>query len=60
MKLSFDEMQKVIQDFIQYQKMQPDPEKKKSMKTMNSVEDQQSQQVIHKIMGLIRENRESL
>ncbi len=59
-KLSFDETQKVIQDFIQYQKMQPDPEKKKAMNTLNSVEDRQSQQVMHKIMGLVRENRESL
>ena len=59
-RLSFDEMQKVIHDFIHYQKMRPDPDTKKEMKTLNSVEQQRSQQVMNKIMGLVRENRESL
>ena len=59
-RLSFDEMQQVIQDFIQYQKMRPDPEKKNVMTSLNSVEERRSQQVMNKIMGLVRENRESL
>ena len=59
-RLSFDGMQKVIQDFIHYQKMRPDPDSKKEMKTLNSVEQQRTQQVMDKIMGLVRENRESL
>ena len=59
-KLSFNEMHKVLQDFIQYQKMRPDPDARKDIKNLNSVEEQQAQQVMHKIMGLVRENRESL
>ncbi len=59
-RLSFDDMHKVIQDFIHYQKMQPDSEKKHDMKNLNSVEQRRSQQVMHKIIGLVRENRESL
>jgi len=59
-RLSFDEMQKVIHDFIYYQKMRPDPDKKKEMKTLNSVEKRRSQQVMDKIIGLVREQRESL
>jgi uncharacterized protein HemX len=60
-RLSFDGMQKVIQDFIHYQKMRPEPDSKKDMKTLNSsVEQQRTQQVMDKIMGLVRENRESL
>jgi arabinogalactan endo-1,4-beta-galactosidase len=59
-RLSFDGMQKVIQDFIHYQKMHPDPEKQKQMKTLKSVEQQRTQQVMDKIIGLVRENRESL
>jgi len=53
-------MQTVFHDFIQYQKMRPDPDKKKEMKTLESVEKQRSQQVIDKIMWLVREHRESL
>ena len=59
-KLSFDEMQKVIQDFIQYQKMRPDADKKNKTKNLNAIEEQRSQQVMHKMIGLVRENRESL
>ncbi len=59
-RLSFDEMQKVIQSFIHYQKMRPDPDTKKDMKNLNSVEERRSQQVMHKMMGLVREYRESL
>lgn len=53
-------MQKVLQDFIQYQKLQPDPDTKNDMKNLNSVEERRSQQVMNKIIGLVRENRESL
>jgi uncharacterized protein HemX len=59
-RLSFDEMQKVIHDFIYYQKMRPDPDTKIEIKTLNSVEERRSQQVMHKIIGLVREHRESL
>lgn len=59
-RLSFDEMQKVIHDFIHYQKMRPDPDKKKEIKKLKSVEQQRSQQVMDKIIGLVREHRESL
>jgi hypothetical protein len=59
-RLSFDGMQTVFHDFIQYQKMRPDPDKKKEMKPLESVEKQRSQQVIDKIMWLVREHRESL
>ncbi len=59
-RLSFDEMYKVIQDFIQYQKMRPDPDTKKEVQNLNSIEERRSQQVMNKIMGLVRENRESL
>ena len=58
--LSFDEMQKVLQDFIQYQKLQSDPDTKKDMKNLNAVEERRSQQVMDKIIGLVREHRESL
>ena len=53
-------MQKVLHDFIQYQKMRPDPDKKKEMKNLNLVEERRSQQVMNKIIGLVREHRESL
>jgi len=59
-RLSFDGMQKVIQDFICYQKMRPDPDTKKEIKTLNSVEEQRSQIIMNKIIGLVREHRESL
>jgi len=59
-RLSFDEMQKVIHDFIQYQKMRPDPDTNKEITTQNSVEKRRSQQVMDKIMWLVREHRESL
>ena len=59
-KLSFDEMQKVFQDFIHYQKMRPEPGAKKDMKSPNVLEERRSQQVMNKIIGLVRENRESL
>ncbi len=59
-KLSFDEMHKVHQDFIQYQKLQPDPKKKNTRTNQNSVEHRRSQQVMNKIIGLVREHRESL
>jgi len=59
-RLSFDEMQKVIHDFIYYQKMRPDLDTKKEMKTLNSVEERRTQQVMDKIIGLVREQRESL
>jgi len=59
-RLSFDEMQKVLQDFIHYQKMRPDLDKKNEMKKLNSVEKRRSQQVMNKIIGLVREHRESL
>ena len=59
-RLSFDEMQKVIHDFIHYQKMRPDPDAKKEMKNLNAVEERRSQQVMSKIIGLVREHRESL
>ena len=58
--LSFDEMQKVFHDFIHYQKMKPDPNTKNGRKSLNSVEERRSQHVMHKIIGLVRENRESL
>ena len=44
----------------QNQKMRPDPDTKKEMNTLNSVEKRRSQKVMNKIMGLVRENRESL
>jgi uncharacterized protein HemX len=59
-RLSFNEMQKVLQDFIHYQKMRPDPDMKNEMKNLNSVEQRRSQQVMRKIIGLVREHRESL
>ncbi len=59
-KLSFDDMQKVIQDFIHYQKMQPNPKKKNDLPNLNSVEERRSQRVMNKIIGLVREHRESL
>ena len=59
-KLSFDELQTVIQDFIHYQKLRPDSDKKKAMNTRNSVEKRRSQQVMDKMMWLVREHRESL
>lgn len=59
-RLSFDDMHKVIQDFIHYQKMRPDPKSKKDMTNLNSVEQRRSLEVMHKIIGLVRENRESL
>ncbi len=59
-RLSFDEMHKVIHDFIHYQKLRPDPDQKKDMNTMNLVEKRRSQQVMDKIIGLVREHRESL
>lgn len=55
----FDGMQKVIQYFIQYQKMRPDPDTKKDMKNLNVVEERRSQKVMDKIIGLVREHRES-
>jgi len=58
--LSFDEFQKLLQDFIHYQKMRPDPDTKKEIKTLNSVEERRSQRVMDKIIGLVREHRESL
>ncbi len=58
--LSFDEIQKVFQYFMQYQKLQPDPDTKTEIQTLNSVEVRRSQQVMHKLMGLVREHRESL
>jgi hypothetical protein len=59
-RLSFDGMQTVFHDFIHYQKMQPDPDKKNEMKPLKSIEKQRSQQVMDKIMWLVREHRESL
>jgi len=59
-RLSFDGMQTVFHDFIHYQKMHPDPNKKNEMKPLNSIEKQRSQQVMDKIIGLVREHRESL
>jgi hypothetical protein len=59
-KLSFEEMQKVLHEFIQYQKLRPDPDTKNSMKNLNSVEQRRSQQVMNKMIGLVREHRESL
>lgn len=59
-KLSFDGIQKVMHDFIHYQKMQPEPEKKQDMTKLNSVENQRSRKVMNKIVGLVREHRESL
>ncbi|MDH5428004.1 MAG: hypothetical protein OEY57_07495, partial [Nitrospirota bacterium] len=59
-RLSFDDMHKVIQDFIHYQKMRPDPDSKPDMTNLNSVEQRRSLEVMHKIIGLVRENRESL
>ena len=59
-RLSFDDMQKVIQEFIQYQKMQPDLDKAQEMKKRNAVEKRRSQQVIEKMMWLVRAHRESL
>ncbi|GJL55368.1 MAG: hypothetical protein NPIRA02_25000 [Nitrospirales bacterium] len=57
---SFDEMQQVIHDFIQYQKMRPGSEKKTEVKMLHSEEQRRSQQVMNKIIGLVREYRESL
>lgn len=59
-RLSFDEMQRVIQDFIHYQQLRPDLDKKHEMKKRNSVEKRRSQQVLDKMMWLVREHRESL
>jgi hypothetical protein len=59
-RLSFDEMHKVLHDFIQYQKLQPDPDLKNKKENLDSVEQRRSRQVRHKIMGLVREYRESL
>ena len=59
-KLSFDELQKVLQDFIHYQKLRPDSDKNHKIKNLNSVEKRRSQKVMNKIMGLVREHRESL
>ncbi len=59
-RLSFDEMQTVIQDFIHYQKFRPDLGKKNDMKNLNVVEERRSQRVMNKIIGLVREHRESL
>ncbi|MGE0475093.1 MAG: protein adenylyltransferase SelO family protein [Nitrospirales bacterium] len=59
-RLSFDEMQKVLQDFIRYQKMRPDLETKNDMKHLNSIEQRRAHQVMHKIIALVREHRESL
>ncbi|MDA1303083.1 MAG: protein adenylyltransferase SelO family protein, partial [Nitrospirae bacterium] len=49
-RLTFDELQKVIQDFMHYQKMRPDLDKKQEMKKLNSVEQRRSQQVMNKIV----------
>ena len=49
-----------MHDFIQYQKMRPDSEKKKDLTTQNSIEKQRAQKVMNKIIGLVREHRESL
>jgi uncharacterized protein YdiU (UPF0061 family) len=59
-RLSFDELQKVIQHFMHYQKMRPELDKKQEMKKLNSVEKQRHQQVMNKIMWLVREYREGL
>ncbi len=59
-RLSFDGMHTVFHDFIHHQKMRPDSDTKNGMNTLNSVEQQRSQQVLDKIMWLVRENRESL
>ncbi len=59
-ELPFDEMQKVIQDFIQYQQLQPDLDKKKEMNNLNSVEKWPSQQVMNMVMCLVRKYRDSL
>ena len=59
-KLSFDDMHQVIQDFIHYQKLQPDPDRTVHRKNVNAVEARRSQRVMNKIMGLVREHRESL
>ena len=59
-RLSFDDMHQVIQDFIHSQKLQPDPDRTVYRKNVNAVEARQSQRVITKLMGLVRDNRESL
>ena len=59
-KLSFDDMHQVIQDFIQYQKLQPNPDRTVHRKNVNAVEARQSKRVMTKLMGLVRDNRESL
>ena len=59
-RLSFDQFQKLLQDFIQYQKMRPDSDTKIELNTRNSVEERRSQRVMDKIIGLVREHRESL
>ncbi|MEX2491295.1 MAG: hypothetical protein WD425_06000 [Nitrospirales bacterium] len=53
-------MQTVLQDFIPYQKMRPDPDTKNEINNLDSVEERRSQQVMHKIIGLVRKHRESL
>ena len=59
-KLSFDDMHQVIQDFIHYQKLQPDLDRTVHRKNVNAVEARQSKRVMTKLMGLVRDNRESL
>ena len=59
-RFSFDRFQSLLQDFIQYQKMRPDLDKKIELKVRNSVEERRSQRVMDKIVGLVREHRESL
>ena len=59
-RLSFDDMHQVIQDFIHSQKLQPDPDRTVHRKNVNAVEARQSQRVMTKLMGLVRDNRESL
>ena len=59
-KLSFDRFQQLLQDFIHYQKMRPDLDNKIEMRIRNSVEEQRSRKVMEKIIGLVREHRESL
>lgn len=59
-RLSFDKLQAVLRDFILYQKMRPDPDKKKEIKNRKSVAQRRSQRVMNRIVGLVREHRESL
>ncbi|MCA9469668.1 MAG: hypothetical protein KC643_30080, partial [Nitrospira sp.] len=59
-RLSFDDMHQVIQDFIHSQKLQPDPDRTVHRKNVNAVEARQSKRVMTKLMGLVRDNRESL